>query len=187
MNFNFFSVCMCSVCVVGYSISQIDAAQILSVLLLRLPVKFPIKGEGLKWISGCGLQYPRGYFHMAASLKEPRQFFGICNHLISSRCLHASAVTFKNVTATERKRKKVPLRWSDVQDTPALKSKARERRSSARHTLKKSSDGAGKVVEATVVSDREALKRRRRMPEPVVWSDSAAETMLLYKDSKRIQ
>ena len=74
-----------------------------------------------------------------------------------------------------------------MQDTPALKSKARERRSSARHTLKKSSDGAGKVAEATGISDREALKRRRRMPEPVVWSDSAAETMLLYKDGKRIQ
>ena len=150
------------------------------------------------------------------TLKLSFQFFGVCNHcqVISSRCLHASAVTFKNFTAREIKKKKSSLRWPDIEDTRATRGKVRERKSV---TLQKSSDSTKNKIrersvslknsstskikvreggstlskkssvrewkaEAKVIPDREGLLKRRRAPEPVVWSARTAETILLYKD-----
>lgn len=73
---------------------------------------------------------PTWLFLMAVTLKDSRQFFGICNHLISSRCLHASAVTLRNFVASERRGKKAALGWADVEDICIhTKNKTRERKS----------------------------------------------------------
>ncbi len=54
---------------------------------------------------------------MAVALaKGSHQFFGIYNRLISSRCLHASSVTFKNsAAASGRRGKRAGIGW-DVED-----------------------------------------------------------------------
>jgi hypothetical protein len=72
---------------------------------------------------------------MAVALaKESHQFFGIYNRLISSRCLHASAITFKNsAAASGRRGKRAGIGWAaDVEDIRIrvrTKSKAGERKS----------------------------------------------------------
>ena len=112
---------------------------------------------GLEW--AWLVSRPRGFFlgFMAVALvKDPRArlFFGICNRLISSRRLHASAVAFKNSAvpvARGKRGKRAALGWAaDVEEiririptkskaggrkskkvSDIVKSRAREKRSTS--------------------------------------------------------
>ena len=90
---------------------------------------------------------------MAVALKQPCQSFGVCNHLVSSRCFHASANTFRNFAAREKKKRKASVGWSDIGDTCTTQSKARERRSPS---LQKPSD----AIKSKIRERRSALSKK---------------------------
>ena len=107
-----------------------------------------------------------------------------CSRLHLQRYLYAPAKVRSLKTASEghRRRSKLPpISSAKLGDVAEGRSKTGTRRS---RRPPKPTSKKGRVELKEEVTSTSELGKRRRAPEPIVWSAVSAETMLLYKDGE---